>query len=236
MPKKICLRPRLEAVAELLRGSESVADVGCDHGRLSVSLLQRGAARRVIASDVSAASLEKAAALKERCGIGDALTLVQAQGLAHLPSCPVQALAIAGMGGCMIVDILNAHPAVAKAADKLVLQPMGRAGVVREYLDVSGFRILDERIVVEDRRYYQIIAAQAGAPASKPKGWPKGFYRLGWLSLIQRDPLFLPLLDVYMNRHRRRLKLAKVHGVVPAALICALEDMETVRRIYLEDM
>ena len=55
------LRPRLSRALDMLRGSQTVADIGSDHGRLAVALLQPGAAERVIACDISAPSLEKPA-------------------------------------------------------------------------------------------------------------------------------------------------------------------------------
>lgn len=60
------LRPRLSRALDMLRGSQTVADIGSDHGRLAVALLQQGAAERVIACDISAPSLEKARALCSR--------------------------------------------------------------------------------------------------------------------------------------------------------------------------
>ena len=64
------LRPRLSRALDMLRGSQTVADIGSDHGRLAVALLQQGAAERVIACDICAPSLEKARALCSRCGLG----------------------------------------------------------------------------------------------------------------------------------------------------------------------
>ena len=50
------LRPRLSRALDMLRGSQTVADIGSDHGRLAVALLQQGAAERVIACDIRAPS------------------------------------------------------------------------------------------------------------------------------------------------------------------------------------
>ena len=53
------LTPRLTAALSMLYGSRIVADVGSDHGRLAAALIQRGVCERVIATDVSDASLLK---------------------------------------------------------------------------------------------------------------------------------------------------------------------------------
>ena len=74
------LRPRLSRALDMLRGSQTVADIGSDHGRLAVALLQQGAAERVIACDISAPSLEKARALCSRCGRGGRMDIRVADG------------------------------------------------------------------------------------------------------------------------------------------------------------
>ena len=82
---QVHLRPRLAVAAAYLSGAGTVADIGCDHGRLAVALLQQGAVRHVIASDLSADSLQKARALAARCNVGEnALSFFVSDGLSHL--------------------------------------------------------------------------------------------------------------------------------------------------------
>ena len=50
---------RLTAIATLIKGG-TVADVGCDHGKLGYYLVSTDRAERVIATDISAPSLQKA--------------------------------------------------------------------------------------------------------------------------------------------------------------------------------
>lgn len=98
LTKKIRLRPRLQAAADMINGSHLAADIGCDHGRLSVALLQQGRADRVIASDISAPSLQKATELAALCGLGSRLTTVLSDGMAHLGPDEADAIAICGHG------------------------------------------------------------------------------------------------------------------------------------------
>ena len=51
--RSVSLHPRLEAAAALLGKTSVLADIGCDHGRFSAAILQRGIAEKVIASDIS---------------------------------------------------------------------------------------------------------------------------------------------------------------------------------------
>ena len=67
--RQVGITARLAAALELLNGSETVADVGCDHGKLAAALLQRGVCSRVVASDISEPSLQKGSELIRHIGL-----------------------------------------------------------------------------------------------------------------------------------------------------------------------
>ena len=62
------LDDRLRAVLELVPPGSRVADVGCDHARLTIALLQSGRCERVIASDLRPGPLQTAQRRKTTCG------------------------------------------------------------------------------------------------------------------------------------------------------------------------
>ena len=167
LTKKIRLRPRLQAAADMINGSHLAADIGCDHGRLSVALLQQGRADRVIASDISAPSLQKATELAALCGLGSRLTTVLSDGMAHLGPDEADAIAICGMGGELIARILEANLPAAKNARCITMQPMRGIEELRQFLRKNEFRIIDERLVLDAGRIYQIIGAKSGDPAPR---------------------------------------------------------------------
>ena len=63
------------------------------------------------------------------------------------------------MGGETIVDIISRAPWT-KENCTLVLQPMTRSAILREYLYSEGFEITDEEIVTESGHMYCIIVAK----------------------------------------------------------------------------
>ena len=129
------------------------ADIGCDHGKLAAYLIETGRARRVIACDISAPSLEKAGRLGCDTRLGD--------GLEPLTAGEAQGIVIAGMGGLLISRILEkGREKLAGAA--LVLQPMQNAAELRRFLRENGFRIDEQRLVKEDRRIYCVMRAYEG--------------------------------------------------------------------------
>ena len=54
------LSNRLQAVADLLDYHEAIADIGCDHGFVSIYLIESKKASKVLAMDVNKGPLERA--------------------------------------------------------------------------------------------------------------------------------------------------------------------------------
>ena len=76
MPESKLLQPpvldaRLAAAAAYVRPGCVAADVGCDHGRLSVALAAQGKCRKIIASDIRPAPLATAQRLVTLHGCED---------------------------------------------------------------------------------------------------------------------------------------------------------------------
>ncbi len=222
------LRPRLARAADMLGPCAVIADIGSDHGRLAVALLQQGRAERVIASDISVASLEKAHSLAVLCGVEDRVCLRVADGFAALAPGEAEAILLAGMGGLMMVRILCAGEAVARAAKRIVLQPQGNAAELRAFLYENGYAIEEEAIVFDNGRYYQLIRTASGPPRPLPQGWPEGYLELGPVAYEGRDPLLLPLARKYRAGHQKRLRRAQRDGFTPALLLSALAALETI--------
>ena len=100
------LTPRLRCALSMLNGSGIVADIGCDHGRLTAALLQQHACEQVIAADISEPSLEKAKQLLFHIGLNDRVSFRLGNGLDVLDrSENVDAIALLGMGGTLMVEL-----------------------------------------------------------------------------------------------------------------------------------
>lgn len=189
-------RERLACAMELLSGARVVADVGCDHGRLSCALVQRDLAQRCIAIDVSAPSLEKAARLACQIGAQDRVETRLGDGLTPLETGEADALAILGMGGTLMARILDVIPPL-KGARRCVLQPMRAAEDIRRWLYERNYPVLNDRVVLEAGRYYQVFSI--GQPNAErqplPKGWPEDCFLLGYTAYARREPQMKQLAD-----------------------------------------
>ncbi|MDO4572939.1 MAG: class I SAM-dependent methyltransferase [Clostridia bacterium] len=210
----IRLDARLSLALHMLKGARVVADIGCDHGRLACALIQQGAAERVIASDISAASLDKARALVARCGLAERVETRLGDGLRALRPGEAEAAALLGMGGTLMAGMLEAADAPFQGAARILFQPMRAAEDIRRWLYRNGCRILDDRMAEAGGRLYQLILASPPSPARDelPEGWPEGFFKLGYTAFCRREPLFLTAVYRMLARHEARL----ARGEAPA--------------------
>ena len=203
------LTPRLFAASELLKGSETVADIGCDHGRLTAALLQQNVCRTVIASDISEDSLQKAESLLRYIGLKDRVSFRIGDGLSVLHDGECDAIALLGMGGTLMARILDAAPSPLCGAKAVVLQPMRAQADIRAYLHRNRYRITDDRIVEEHARLYQVLrAVPSDTVQPLPSGWPEEFFDMGFVSFANGDPLLHKLVSKALAQHRARLQSA----------------------------
>ena len=200
-------RERLSCAMELLSGARLVADVGCDHGRLSCALIQSGAASRCIAIDISEPSLNKAARLARQIGISDCVETRLGDGLAPLAAGEAGAIAILGMGGTLMTQILDVSPPL-KGASVCVLQPMRAVEDIRRWLYARNYPVLDDRVVLDTGRYYQVfsVGQPQGMPQALPEHWPDNFFSLGYTAFMRRDPQMRALTERMLATVTRKKK------------------------------
>ena len=105
------------------------------------------------------------------------------------------------------------------------MQPMRGIEELRQFLRKNEFRIIDERLVLDAGRIYQIIGAKSGEPAPLPGWFPQDEYSFGPMLFEKRDPLLIPLLESYRDGHLRRLEKARRKGVTPKALTEIIDRM-----------
>lgn len=157
------LSKRLETVASFVPKGAIVADIGSDHAYLPCFLIHKGIATKAIAGEVAKGPFEAAVSQVKTEGLEDKITVRLANGLKAIhESDGVDTITIAGMGGPLIVSILNDYPTALTNVSRLILQPNIHAKVIREWAIENGWLILDEVILEEDEKIYEILVLQRG--------------------------------------------------------------------------
>ena len=151
------LSKRLTAVAGLVTEGASVADIGTDHGYIPIHLIEQNLSPKVIAMDINKGPLERARIHIAGYGMSDRIETRLSDGLAAVKPKEVEEIIVAGMGGGLVIHILNEDPAKTRSLKELVLQPQSELAKVRRYLEEHRFRIVAEDMVEEDGKYYPMM-------------------------------------------------------------------------------
>ena len=154
------LTDRLLKIASLVTKGKKIADIGTDHGYIPVHLLNEGNIDFAILADVNKGPLENARKEVRHNNLIDKVDLRLGSGIEVLKKGEVDEVIIAGMGGILISELLEANIEVAQSTEKFILQPMQAQKELRKYLLNNGYEILDEVLVREDFRIYEIIVAK----------------------------------------------------------------------------
>lgn len=157
------LSKRLEAVASFVPTGAVVADIGSDHAYLPCYLVHQEIVSKAIAGEVVKGPYESAVKQVKSEGLDKQITVRLANGLKAIDKQDkVDTITIAGMGGPLIVSILESDPEVLKHVTRLILQPNIHAKAIRQWALKNGWAILDEVILEEDGKIYEIIVLQKG--------------------------------------------------------------------------
>ena len=157
------LSKRLETVASFVPTGAIVADIGSDHAYLPCYLVHKGIAARAVAGEVVKGPYESAVKQVRTEGLTDKITVRMADGLAAVEEADeITAVTIAGMGGPLIVSILEKHPQALISVTRLILQPNIHAKAIREWAMENGWAIQDEVILEEDGKIYEVLVLQRG--------------------------------------------------------------------------
>ncbi len=165
--KDIELSQRMRAVADMVRPGSRVCDIGCDHAFVSIYLVANGIADRVIASDVRTGPCAIARDNISRWRLSDKIDLRLGDGLSTVKPGEADAIVIAGMGGILITDILEAGKNVVEKARQLVLQPQSELEHVRRYIYDNGWTISEENMLIDAGKYYVVINVDLGRHKTK---------------------------------------------------------------------
>lgn len=211
------LDPRLLCVAKHIRQGSVLADIGTDHARLPVYLVEQGICPRAIASDLRRGPAEAARKTIRAAGLSETIEVRLGDGLTTVAAGEAGDIAIAGMGGETIAAILDACPWLRDPRYHLVLQPMTRAEDLRRYLYTSGFAIRKEEIVRDGHRLYTVMDAVYSGDRMDPD--PALLY-VGRVSRTETD---------YLGRIRGRL-LRRAAGLSQAEAPAGRLEAEELRR------
>ncbi len=139
-----------------------LADVGTDHGYVPIYLLQKGIIPNAIAMDIRKGPLQRAREHIAETGLGAYIDTRLSDGVAALRTGEADTILIAGMGGGLVIHILESGMEICRGAKELILQPQSELQRVRAFLRERDFSIVEERMVLEDGKFYPMMKVKYG--------------------------------------------------------------------------
>lgn len=201
------LSKRLDAISRLVekyKKGEVLADIGTDHGYLPCDLVSRGIIEKAYACDVAEGPLN---ASKENIQINkleNRVIPLLGSGMNPIIDKKVDMISIAGMGGILMVEILEEHRDLLMNY-RFVLQANVGIEILREYLYKNKLMIVDEDIVEDAHHIYEIIVCEYNEKCFMSK---EDFY-FGPILRMKKNDLFYKKWERILNQQRNILNSLK---------------------------
>ena len=145
------LSKRLRSLISFVSNEDSLVDVGCDHGYLSIYLKENNLCKSVICSDINNNALNSAISnikrynLKIGCYLSDGLNKVPMEG--------INTIVISGMGTSTIISILENKEKL-KYINKIILQSNNNHEELRRYMNQIGYYLKEEKYIKDKGKWY----------------------------------------------------------------------------------
>ena len=151
------LSKRLQTIADFVKKNSVVADIGTDHAHIPIYLIENNIIDKAYACDINKGPLEKAKENIANFGVSENIVLRLSNGLDKMSNKEVDTIIIAGMGGELIIDILNRGKVFFDKKNTFILSPHTKVDEVRDYLIRNGFKIIKEDMCIDEGKFYTVM-------------------------------------------------------------------------------
>lgn len=158
------LSKRLHTVASFIPKDSILADIGSDHAYLPCYAVHAGIVQKAIAGEVADGPWSSAHNQVLEKGFEQKISVRKGDGLDVLSPNEATCITIAGMGGTLISNILDRGTDKLEGVQRLVLQPNIQAINIRKWLLKHSWQLVNEVIIEEDGKIYEILVAEKGDP------------------------------------------------------------------------
>ena len=234
------LGARIQTMVDLYPVVDSIADIGCDHGYTAIALFEAGKAEKLFACDIGKEPLEMAKKNVRFRRLEDKITCRLGNGLEALEKGECKHLLLSGMGGMLIIQILERR---IEEFETILLSPQSDYEKVRRFL-YPYMELMEDCYVKEKNKFYRILLAKkrreqdlkdktsdAESKTLHMEGdnsnterktldsskITKVEWEFGWLPLAKKDPVLKELLEDE-ERHLEEMLLKNPQKVIAEKL------------------
>jgi len=217
------LSKRLETIASFVPEGSAVADIGTDHGYIPIHLVQEGKAKHAIAMDVRKGPLLRAQAHIHEAGLEAHVEVRLSDGLLKLEQNEADCVVIAGMGGELIIHILEEGRGLWEGIPHWVLSPHSELDKVRRFLEEQEFFTWRETMIKEEGKFYTVMGINRTNKAGE-KDNREISYRYGRSLIESKDPV----LKEYLKKEEEQLEQI-MSGLSESQTEAAVRRMEELK-------
>ncbi len=195
---------RLETILSIVPACDYIADIGADHGLVSIELIKRGIASKVFAVENKVGPYTR---LKDNINsnkLNDQITISLSSGISLLPD-DIKTIIIAGMGGKLICDILSSEFKKLDNVEYLAIDAHSDLEELRKKIVSLGYKIVEEKIICEDKVFYEIILFKKGIIC-----YSEDEYRYGPLLIKEKNDIFINKWSLRVQKDELLLKDQKL--------------------------
>ena len=142
---------RLLSLADFISKEDELVDVGCDHGLLSIYLIENKLCKRVIASDINQNALNNAIENIKKKNLN--IETILSDGIDNIDITNINTLIISGMGTSTILHILKDNSKL-NSINKIIIQSNNEHEVLRKEMNNKNYYLKEEKILKDKNKWY----------------------------------------------------------------------------------
>ena len=155
---------RIKEIANLIEHNSVPLDVGTDHAKLLIYLVQTNKIEKCFGSDISKHAINNAQININKLKLNKQIKLIVSDGINELDFY-YDTLIISGLGYHTMKSIINNN----NLPETVILQPNSKQYELRKFMNTLNYKIDKEIAVLDNNKYYNIIKYKKGHEKLKNK-------------------------------------------------------------------
>ena len=145
------LSKRLLDVVSFASSSDSIVDIGCDHGLTTIYIYENKLCKKIVCSDINPNALANAKENIQKRNLP--IEAILSDGIKNIDLELFNTLIISGMGTYTILNILEDKNKLQKI-NKLIIQSNNDYELLRKELNNRGYYLEEEKYTIDKSKWY----------------------------------------------------------------------------------
>ncbi|BAK81005.1 tRNA (adenine(22)-N(1))-methyltransferase [Candidatus Arthromitus sp. SFB-rat-Yit] len=151
------LSNRIRHIINMCEYNKTIIDVGCDHGYISIGLLNFNKCLKCYAVDINREPLNIAMKNIKKYSLDSKVECILSDGFRWFDNLENLSAIIAGMGGTTIASIIDRDLDKIRHMNYILIQPNAYSKDIRKYLYEKQFHVEKEDVIYSKGIYYEYI-------------------------------------------------------------------------------